>query len=142
MCGKRGLKVNADKSKVMVLNGEERLEWEVYVDRICLENVSEFKYLVYVLNKSGADGAECSRKVASRRTVAGAIRSLVNAKDLQVQCARVLHETWLVPVVMFGSETMLWQEKKRSRIRDMQMDNLRVFLGVRRMSRVPNIRIS
>ena len=40
----RGLKVNAGKSKVMVLNGKEGLECEVHVDGICLEYVSEFKY--------------------------------------------------------------------------------------------------
>ena len=32
---------------------------------------------------------------------------------------------------MYGSETMLWKE--RSRIRDVQMDNLRDLLGIRRM---------
>ena len=34
-----GLKVNAGKSKVMVLGGEERLECEVCIDEICLENL-------------------------------------------------------------------------------------------------------
>ena len=33
------------------------------------------------------DGAECSRKVVSGRKVAGAIRSLVNVRDLQIECA-------------------------------------------------------
>ena len=42
---RRGLKVNAGKSKVMVLNEEKVLDWEVYVDVICLEHVSKFKYL-------------------------------------------------------------------------------------------------
>ena len=54
---RRGVKVNASKTKVMVLNGEEGLECEVYIDRICFEYVSEFKYLGYVLDKSGTDGA-------------------------------------------------------------------------------------
>ena len=36
---RRGLKVNADKSKVMVLNGEKGLECEVHVDEIRLEYV-------------------------------------------------------------------------------------------------------
>ena len=49
-------KVNSGKSKVMVLNGEEGLECEVFVDGICLEHVSEFKYLGCVLDKSGTDG--------------------------------------------------------------------------------------
>ena len=46
VCRRRGLKVNAVKSKVMVLNGEMGLECEVCVDRIFLEHISEFKYLV------------------------------------------------------------------------------------------------
>ena len=40
---RRGLKFNAGKSKVMVLNGEEGLECEVHVDGIRLEHVSKFK---------------------------------------------------------------------------------------------------
>ena len=72
------------------------------------------------MGKLGADGAECSRKVTSGRKVVGAIRSLVNARDLQLECSRVLHETLLVPVLMYGSETMLWREKERSRVRAVQ----------------------
>ena len=34
VCRRRGLKFNEDKSKVMVLNGEEGLECEVHVDGV------------------------------------------------------------------------------------------------------------
>ena len=70
------LKVNADKRKVVVLNGEEGLECEVLVNWMCLEHVTEFKYWGHVLNESGTDEAECCRKVVSRRKVASARRSL------------------------------------------------------------------
>ena len=53
----------------------------------------------------------------------------------------VLHETLLVPVLMYGSETMLWREKERSGVRAIQMDNLRGLLGIRSMDRVPNAQI-
>ena len=43
VCRRIGLKINAGKSKVMVLNGEERLECEVLVDGIHLEHVLEFE---------------------------------------------------------------------------------------------------
>ena len=61
------------------------------------------------MDKSGTDGEECSRKVASGRSVPGAIRSLGNARDLKLECASL--ETLLVLVLMYGSETMLWKEK-------------------------------
>ena len=65
VCRRRGLKVNASKSKVMMFGGEEGLEYDVCIDRICLEHVSEFKYLGCVLDEPGTDEAECSRKVVS-----------------------------------------------------------------------------
>ena len=85
-----------------------------------------------VLEESG------SRKVPSGRRVAGAIRSVVNARDLLLDCARVLHETLLVFGLMYGSETMLWKEKEIFRIRAVQMENLRRLLGITRTDRVPN----
>ena len=59
----------------MQVDGVEGLECEVCVDGIRLEHISEFKYLGCVLDESGTDEAECSRKVASGKKVAGAIRS-------------------------------------------------------------------
>ena len=52
-----------------------------------------------------------------------------------------MHETLLVPALMYGSETMLWEEKERSRVRAVQMNNLRGLLGIsiRRMDRVLNV---
>ena len=39
----------------------------------------------------------------------------------------VLHDTLLVPTLMNGSETMSWKEKERSKIKSVQMQNLRGF---------------
>ena len=55
------MKANVGRSKVIVLNGEGRLECEVHVHGICLEHISEFKYRGCVLEESGTEGAECSR---------------------------------------------------------------------------------
>ena len=81
----------------MVMNGEEGLKCEVHVDGICLEHVSGFKYLECVLDEAGTEEVERSKRVA------GAIRSLLNARDLQLECAIVLHETLLLPVLTYGS---------------------------------------
>ena len=45
-----------------------------------------------ILDESGTDEAECSRKVENGRIVVSAIRSLINARSLQLECARVLYE--------------------------------------------------
>ena len=53
----------------------------------------------------------------------------------------VLHAALLVPVLMYGNETMLWKEKERSKIRAVQMGSIRGLLGIRRMDRVLNAQI-
>ena len=67
--------------------------------------------------------------------MAGAIRSLVNARDLQ--SVIVLHETLFVLVLTYGSETMIWK-KKRSRITAVQRTTLEacLVLGGWRKSRM------
>ena len=37
---------------------------------------------------------------------------------------------------------MLWKEKERSRVRAVLMDNLKSWLGIRKMDRVPKARIT
>ena len=54
-------------------------------------DVSEYKYLGCVLDELGTDEAEFCRKVVNGRRVAGVIRFQVNARSLQLECARVLH---------------------------------------------------
>ena len=44
VCRRRGLRVNASKSKMVVLGEEEGLECEVCVNGMRLEHVSKFKY--------------------------------------------------------------------------------------------------
>ena len=61
MCRKIGLTVDTDKSKVMVLNGDEGLECKVLIDGIRLDHVTEFKYSRCVLDESGTHEAECLR---------------------------------------------------------------------------------
>ena len=115
---RRVLKVNAGKSMGMVLGREEGLD------------------------ESGTDESEYSRKVVvSGWRVAGTIRFLVNAWSLQLGCAKILHESLLKPVLTYGSETMIWREKERLRVRAIQMDNVRGLLGIRRKDKVPNTRI-
>ena len=56
---------------MQILGGEDGLECENHVEGTQLEQVSEFKYLGYALDESGADFDECYRKAESRRKIAG-----------------------------------------------------------------------
>ena len=53
----------------------------------------------------------------------------------------VLHETLLIPVFAYSSETILWKENERSRIRAVLMEILRCLVGFMRMDKVPDAQI-
>ena len=67
---------------------------------------SVFKCLGCILDETGTDVAECRRKVAAL----------------------------FIPFLLYASETMIWREKKKSRIRAVQMDSFRGLLGIRRIA--------
>ena len=71
--------------------------------------------------------------MASGRKFASTIMCLGSARDLQLKCARVLHETLLVPVLIHDSEKIYGKV--------VQMNSLRGLLGILRMNRVPKERI-
>ena len=50
----------------------------------------------------------------------------------------MFHEGLLISVLLYGSETMIWREKERSKIRAVQMNNLRSLLSVKIMNRLLN----
>ena len=95
-----------------------------------------------VSNESGTDDVECLRKVQSGRKVESAIRTQVNDRSLQLECAWMLHEAFLMPVLLYSSETMVWRKNERSTIKDLEMDILRGLLGIIKIDRRPNIRIT
>ena len=60
-----------------------------------------------MLDEKRTDDAECSRKVLSGKKVAGAIKTLVNERGLSLNCARILHESMLLLMLLYGSECMV-----------------------------------
>ena len=91
------------------------------------------------MDESGTDGAECIRKVMSgRMQVPSGPWLMLGIWSLSVL---VFYEILLVSVLMYGSKTMLWRKKERSRVKAVQMDNLRGLLSIRRMDRVLNAQI-
>ena len=46
----------------------------------------------------------------------GAIRSLVNAKSLQLECRMGLREALLIPALLYSSERVLWKEVSNGKV--------------------------
>ena len=61
-----------------------------------------------------------TNQVLMRQSVVGGLQVLLGLwlilRSLQLECARILHKSLLVPVLTYGTETIMWRKKERSRI--------------------------
>ena len=64
------------------------------------------------MNESGTDEAECHRKVESRRRGAGAIKFLVNARGLSLECSRVCR-IYCLCLFLYIVKRQLYERKRR-----------------------------
>ena len=91
VCKRRGMIVNGDKSKGVVV-------WGVYKRLVCefsvygrqLGQISEFMYLTFVLDDSGTDGTERSKEMACGRKAVDGNRSHIKTQGVFVYDIRVL----------------------------------------------------
>ena len=49
----------------------------------------------------------------------------------------MLHEGLLVPVLIYGSKRVVSRKKKTSKIKVMNIDNLRDLLGMKKINKIP-----
>lgn len=61
---------------------------------------------------------------------------LANEKWLSLSFASVLHESLLIPTLMYGSEIMVWKKPLSLRIRAVHMNDFKAMIRVRRSHRI------
>ena len=145
VCTRRNLKVNCDKSKVMVF---ERRKMEViefdtqYRVRVeneegckvamggkCLEEVNEFKYLGTVLCKHGSMEGEIKERAVKGRQVVGSLSRIMRGRNVSVDVKKGLRDSIVLPTLTYGCESWTWNEMHQSRIRAVEMSYLRGACG-------------
>ena len=138
VCTKRNLKVNANKSKVMVFERNEATECGVMLDGVEMENVRVFKYLGSVLSKDGSLEEEVRERVQQGRKVAGSLKAVIRNRAVSMDVKRSLHDSIVVPTLTYGSEAWTMHEGYKSRVRAVEMSYLRGVCGVTWRDRLTN----
>ncbi len=144
VCNRRKLKVNVNKSKVMVCKWSRS---EV-VDFVCpyrvgiecnkeckiilkgeeMEEVNE--YLGSVMCKHGGTEEEIRERALQGRRVAGSLGRIMNGRSVSMKVKRDLRNTLIVPTLTYASKTWAWNESQRSKVQAVEMTYLRSACGV------------
>ncbi|CAK1597415.1 unnamed protein product [Parnassius mnemosyne] len=128
----KGMKVNRSKTKVMVFEREEsKTICEIRIEGELVEQVDEFVYLGCVFSRDGRYDKDIERRVNAGNRVNGALHSIVKSQNVSKKARMAIHNAVLVPTLMYGSESWVWQKKHESRINAVEMRSLRSMLGMK-----------
>lgn len=135
---KRNMKVNAKKTKVMVISREKR-NINIQIDGDKIEQVEDFKYLGNVFEVNGRQDIEINERIKAAMRVYGSLgRSFIGKREVSKQTKIKVFKSIYRPVLTFGSETWVLTKKQKSRIQATEMKYLRRIKGINRTDRVRN----
>ena len=104
VCGRRKLRVNVGKSKVMrCTRNEDGARLNVMLNGEALEEADQFKYLGSVIAANGGVEADVCHRVNEGCKVLGALKGVKKNRGLGMNVKKVLYEKVAVPTVMYGS---------------------------------------
>ncbi|KAI5640894.1 reverse transcriptase (RNA-dependent DNA polymerase) domain-containing protein [Phthorimaea operculella] len=135
----KGMKVNVSKTKAMVFEKEDSAtECNIIIEEERVEQVKEFVYLGSKFTSDGKFESDIERRVNAGNMVNGALHAFMNSQKVSNKARLAVHRGVLVPTLMYGSESWVWQKKHESRINAVEMRALRSMIGVKLSDRIKN----
>ncbi|KAF2351965.1 hypothetical protein FHG87_017282 [Trinorchestia longiramus] len=104
------VKFGGDKSKVMVINGDETdrdREWNI--GEVKIGRTKEYKYQGCMLSEDGCAGTKGEKVVKSMQWW-GRLRSVAKYRANKYECVRGIWMYVTVPSIIFGMTVMPWNE--------------------------------
>ncbi len=133
VCTRRKLKVDADKSKVMVFERareqtidfakpyrvgvEAILGCKIWLMKERMEEVNEFKYLGTILCKHGSMEGEIRERAVKGRQVMGTLERVMRGRHVSMAAKKGIRNSVILPTLSYASKTWTWNAAQQSRIR-------------------------
>lgn len=135
----KGMKMNVSKTKVMVFEKDEIMtDCEIMIGEERLEQVKEFVYLGTLFTGDGKHEKDIERRVNAGNRVNGALNAFMGSQKITQKARVAVHRGVLVPTLMYGSESWVWQKRHQSRVNAVEMRALRSMCGVKLSDRIRN----
>jgi len=108
-----GLEINKQKTKVMSVE-KKRCNMKISLENTELEQVSNFVYLGGLMTEDGK--CRYKKRIGLTSTMAGKLNKIWKAKDVSNTTKVRLHETFVVPVLLYESECWCLRKEDERKI--------------------------
>ena len=138
--GKLGLKLNAQKCKVMRMN--TRREDKVMIGREEVEDVEEFVYLGTTVTKEGGGTEDIKKRLSKARGAFFNLKKIWNTRSIGRNTKNKLFKTLVRPVLLYGCEAWKLTVAEEKKLDRFQFTCLRRILRIWWPQRIQNDAIS
>lgn len=135
---KRNLKINVNKTKVMVI-GKDTRKINIKINQQQLEQVETYKYLGVKIRSDGSMEDEINERINNAtRTYYALNRVLIGKREISRSTKMMVFQTIYKPILTYGSESWVLTERTKSKLQAMELKYLRRVKGVTRMDKLRN----
>src|SRR6218665_3678861 len=132
-----GLNINVEKTKTMTI-GKHQKTVEIKIEGQTLEQVTEFIYLGGMITEDGRCTKDIKRRIGLASAMFGTMNKVWRSNNITTATKVKLYGTFVIPVMMYGSECWCLRKEDERRILVAEMSWLRRILGRSRTERIRN----
>ena len=118
-----GLMINIKKTKVMMIAASNEPPCVIGDD--ILEVVTSFEYLGRVLSNNADDMKALKNRISKGWQAFGKVKSVLTNKHMPMATKRKTYETYILPCVMYATETFIWRSELLQKIQKFENDIMR-----------------
>lgn len=135
---KRNMKINTNKTKVMVLSKENK-EINLEISQSKIEQVDVFKYLGVLIDREGNMENEINERITKATRLYHSLnKAFIGKKEINRKTKMTVYKTIFRPILMYGSESWVLTNTMKSKIQAIDMKYLRRVKGITRRNRIRN----
>ncbi|KAJ8935859.1 hypothetical protein NQ318_015970 [Aromia moschata] len=134
----RKLKLNVSKTKIMT-GGRPDIAVNVELNGDKVEQVSTMKYLGVHIESQGYQDQEINARIQSASNMFHSMKSsFIGKKEVSIKTKMSVYNSIYVPILIFGCESWVLNQKHKSMVQSMDMKYLRKVLGITRKDKIRN----
>lgn len=132
----RNLKINLDKTKIMVL-GNSDVQTTIGLNNRIIEQTNSFKYLGVAIQKDGKNETEINERVNNAMKLYYAFnRTFIWKQEISQKTKLTVYKSIVKPILSFGCESWTLTKQQESKIQAVEMKYLRGIKGVTKKDKI------
>ena len=117
----KGLNMNVDKTKTMVISKSEGQKAKIMVDGKELEQVKSYKYLGQTVTEEAKNDKEISIRIAQAKSTFISMSDVLTSRDMTLALRLKAVRMYIYPIISYGDETWTFYKDTINKIEAFEM---------------------